>query len=296
MLRKWIKKTLVRPQKKYLRPTQNEAKPNLYSQYKDQAHVFIFSVCGRTSSTALQRILNSTDEILIWGESSGIFEKMVTHLNHLENAHQKYPKVGQKHHKLLVDAFNKKDHTSWYPKATKNLEALISQQYELLCKQLIPPMDHIDRFGFKEIGVYDEAFLPFLGKIFSQSSFIFLFRNPIEQWISVRESGYFSYSKELPLFLSFYEKFATKYLTYFKKHDHGLFVHNQILYSQTHVQQMIEKLELQGFDDKLISNIVHSFQNGELSDEEKEMILNSNAYQLFLVMQKLSNHFFNSDE
>jgi hypothetical protein len=48
-----------------LRP---DADPLSYEAIRDQKHVFVFGVWGRTSTTALQRIMNSTRGICIWGE------------------------------------------------------------------------------------------------------------------------------------------------------------------------------------------------------------------------------------
>ena len=268
----------------------------LYNKYKEQAHVFIFSVCGRASSTALQRILNSTQEIIIWGESSAIFERTFIHLEYLEKVHQKNAKIRDQHHKLLVEAIQKKEHTAWYPKAGKNLSLAINQQYEFLAHQLMPPTDHIHRFGFKEIAVYRKNLLPIPARVFPNCYYVFLFRHPFEQWVSVKESQYFPYSKELSLFLKFYKQFATNYLRYYQTHEHGIFVQNEILFSHIPLQHLMNELDLPHFDKHLIGNITHSFQKGQLSEEEKETILNSDAYQLFLTMQDISNRFFSHGE
>ena len=55
-----------------------------YESVKHERHVFIRAVCGRSSSTALQRLLNSTNEICIFGEPWGSVDGLVGAIDNLE--------------------------------------------------------------------------------------------------------------------------------------------------------------------------------------------------------------------
>ena len=62
---------------KYLKLLLQNEPLRFYRKVRHQKHVFIFSVMGRASSTAFQRILNSSGEICIFGETKGSMARLL---------------------------------------------------------------------------------------------------------------------------------------------------------------------------------------------------------------------------
>ena len=84
-------------------------------------HVFVYAVCGRSSSTALQRILNSSNEIFMFGEYHLTIEKLVDCYFHLaEIDHQKQRNELTR----LINCFEQNQHTAFYANATYDMSLL----------------------------------------------------------------------------------------------------------------------------------------------------------------------------
>ena len=99
---------------------QNES-ASFYEQTKNNQHIFIFSVLGRTSSTALQRILNSSNQICISGEPKGIVDGQLKLISKLEERQKKF--VSSSNERLKA-SFKANKHNLPYPHAL-NIESTV---------------------------------------------------------------------------------------------------------------------------------------------------------------------------
>ncbi len=248
----------------------------------ESENIFIYGVCGRSSSTALQRILNSSDEVFIFGEHHGLMENLV---NSYFCAEKDNKEGRAKDLEKLIDCFEKKKHTSFYAIATNDFQPLAHSIKQLIIETITPPLDY-SRTGFKEIGVVSQASLLNMEKMFPNSHFIFLFRNPIKQWGSVGFlKSFWDYAKNLDYFLAEYERIAEIYLTTpIKK---SFFFENNSLRDINKVQQITKILNLANFDADLIDKTISSTNKRKISWLENLKIKTSKAYKLYFKMKNL---------
>lgn len=140
-----------------------------YESVKNNEHVFIYSVCGRSSSTALQRILNSSNEVCIYGEPHLAVDKLLNALYYIEQMNDGkidgiYKPQIQKQSIELVKAFKEKKHYISYPNAISNWNYSISLILDSFVN-MFKPINQVDRFGFKEIRLENIITLNMLKKM-----------------------------------------------------------------------------------------------------------------------------------
>ncbi len=248
----------------------------------ESENIFIYGVCGRSSSTALQRILNSSDEVFIFGEHYGLIENLV---NSYFCAEKDNHEGRAKDLAKLIDCFEKKKHTSFYALAANDFQPLANNIKQLIVETITPPLDY-SRTGFKEISVLSEASLLNMEKMFPNSYFVFLFRNPVKQWGSVGFlKSFWDYSKSLDYFLLEYERIAQIYLTTpIKK---SFFVENNSLRDINKLQQITKRLNISTLDTDLVDRTISSTNKRKVSWLETIKIKSSKAYQLYFKMKNL---------
>ena len=261
----------------------------LYKDIKNEKHIFIYSVCGRTSSTAFQRILNSSNQVCIFGETENIVDDI---LELIENLSQKNWGFKDVDLSVLIKCFNKNKHDRFYPNAIRNVD-IITALLNNIFTEFFRPVIEVKRFGFKEINIKNIRTLNVLNKLFKNGKFIFTFRDPIKQWISVNQTGYFSYSKDVNLFLAEYKRMSDIYLN-FKDNNSFYFAENDILYDVMKVIKLFKVLDISKFDESLIGMEVITLYEQEKNNYLKESyyIKDSDAYRNYEEMSKLSNEFF----
>lgn len=244
-------------------------------------NVFIYGVCGRSSSTALQRILNSSDEIFIFGEHHQVIEKLVNcyfHFSEIDHERQ------AKEFKKLIDSFENKLHTSFYANATNNMLPIQAEIKEVILKLLQPPLPY-SRIGYKEISVVDSLSLRKIQRFFPNSYFIFLFRNPLKQWGSVGYlKSFWDYSKSLDAFLREYARVATIYLN--TPINYSFFLENTSIRDEDKMNQIIKMVEIEKFDSSLLGKTISTTNQYKVSRLEKARIMSSKAFRLYQEMQK----------
>ncbi len=244
-------------------------------------HIFVFGVWGRTSTTALQRILNSTGQVCIWGEPGNfilddllsLISKFTTKNRGTEAQHRK---------QALQRAFGAGDHSQNYAMAFPEMEPAIEALRQAFAR-LFPAVEGVERIGFKEIRVRDERTLHGLRALFPNARFVFLFRDPSTQWPSVKRM-HWPETQALDQFLTMYERMAGIYLEF-----GGLFLENSSLYDRAHVRALVDELKLPGFDERLIGDGVFAEKGkAPLIEGEMQKITASNAWQLYKRMQGIS--------
>lgn len=244
-------------------------------------NIFIYGVCGRSSSTALQRILNSSDEIFLFGEHHLAIEKLVDcyfHLSEIDHETNAQELV------KLLECFQSKRHTSFYANATNDMQFLKEEIRNIIIQLLQPPRGYT-KTGYKEIGTTSPTSLLRLQKFFPNSYFIFIFRDPLKQWGSVGFlKSFWDYSKTLNAFLKEYVRIANIYLKTSLKN--AFFVENTALRDEKKVRQILKVVELKNFDSSLSYKTISSTNRQKIILPTKVRVLSSKAFRMYQEMQK----------
>ena len=113
---------------------------NYYDKIKNNHHIFIYGVCGRCTSTALQRILNSSNEICIFGESWNINCLLLNTIQKLEERNNElWKEEKERDFDLLRKCFFNNKHDKFYANAYRNLDETINSlktTFSNLCKPI----------------------------------------------------------------------------------------------------------------------------------------------------------------
>jgi hypothetical protein len=265
-----------------------------YESVKNQQHVFLYSVAGRSSSTALQRIINSSNKVWLWGEPHGIIDDAISQINNMKKLRDTdFVKASLIH---MYNSYDTNKHIYFYPNAIGNIDTTIDLINSSISNILKPWAIRLKRFGFKDIGVKEIQTLEHLKEIFPKSFFIFCFRNPLEQWCSVSKLQHFwSYAKDLQAFLDEYSRISTIYMEFAKKNDVELFIENADLKNYAKIKKIIHRINIPKIDKTLINLTVSSMVNRHnLAEREKKVILSSKAYNNYLKMKDLSDLFYSN--
>ena len=258
---------------------------------KNEQHVFICAVSGRSSSTAFQRILNSSNEVWIWGEPHGILNQLLSLIGHtkeLANNNSVKKALAAMYHSYMDNK-----HLSFYANAIGNLQPTIELLISSISNFLMPWAPKVKRFGFKEIDLINTEMLIYLKEIYPRSYLIFCFRDPLLQWPSISKLELLV-SFSLDNFLQEYNSIATTYLKYAQKNSINAFVENTDLMDVNKVKKIIHYLKISKIDESLIGVTVHTIKPKKLSKKDTEKILQSTAYQRYLEMKNMSESFYKS--
>ncbi len=259
----------------------------LYSEFSNEKHIFIFSVLGRSASTAFQRILNSSNEICVFGESMGILENLFSSIFLMEQTHNQFAVHSNK---IMNAAFEKNKHNKPYPHSLNIQETMPLIRDAII--NLYLPVINVKRFGFKEIYFNNIDCIKKLQEFFPNSQVIFLFRNPISQYKSSISKDWFSYAKDVDTFIKKYCEFASNYLEYNNKYKNTIIIENTILYDREKLKKLFKTLKISNIDDSLINDNVFSFNPKDIDDDLKRRIKRSNAYHLYNTMVEKSKNYF----
>lgn len=168
--------------------------PSANNPPSDPFPIFLLG-SGRSGTTLLQKILNSADDVMIWGEHGGFLKKLArAYYAHTEN-----PKVKRKiflqnpgpndpnldHHRLRLTDF---DYCwmNWYGRreVAANFAGLIESFFH-------PPGMEKRHWGFKEIRYGGEdRVVEMLAELFPNARFVFIVRNPVDVIASQASLGW----------------------------------------------------------------------------------------------------------
>lgn len=143
--------------------------------------VFIFAASWRTGSTLLQRIINASEEVFVWGEP-GVLPEM----RGLFVCLRKY--LGQvKWQRDRVGAFDGAI-GKWIPVVSPDPEhvkgAFVAFFEELYARETV--FLGWPRWGFKEVRSDAVAHMLFLQELYPEARFLFLVRNPWDMYRSIK--------------------------------------------------------------------------------------------------------------
>jgi hypothetical protein len=156
--------------------------------------LFILS-SGRSGSTLLQRVLNSYEQVTIWGEHAGFLAPLAdSYFRLLENpGSREYLFPGTEHKPLisLADLEQRKDPRQWQAwinfVTPGDVTTFFRQHVESFLRHPVMGDDHV--WGFKEIryGGRDRV-IEFLHELFPDAVFVFLCRNALSTLASQRHT------------------------------------------------------------------------------------------------------------
>ena len=261
-----------------------------HSKTKNKKHIFAYCVGARSASTAIQRILNSSNQVWLWGEQHYLIDETVALINEMKRLKETgFVKISTRR---LNICFKKNKHDLFYPNAIGNLKSTTVIQNSSISNLLKPTNNKIDRFGFKDIRIINIQTIEYLRKLYKNSFFVFCFRNPLNQWPSVNKLKWWKYGKKINLFLNEIEHVSNIYLEFARKFKIKCFVEDEDLRDIKKVRKLTKYLGLKKIDETLINKTVNTAEAKKISARHKKIILHSQAYKNYLKMKKSSNQFF----
>jgi hypothetical protein len=259
--------------------------PLSYESLKEQRHIFVFGVWGRTSTTAFQRIMNSSRDICIWGEPGDFvidnFMDAYLQLNKRREEPLAHDRL-----RILPGSFERGDFSANSAMAVCDWTSstrLLEQAFVDLFLPAIP----IHRIGFKEIQVRSHRTLDGLRRMFPNCQFVFVFRDPRAQWPSVKSWTPWKESGSLELFMKRVEELGNLYLLY-----DGLFIEDRNLRSVSHLDCITQHLGLSSYDPTLINDNVFAAENKPALSAEEEHLIQKRLGDLYSRLQSRSSAFF----
>lgn len=151
--------------------------------------VFIFSAGPRSGSTLLQRLIISSDEVMVWGESSGALSHILESFKQF-NVALRPGKAGGANGAIHYQRFLESDDKSKQWVASINPpQSHILKTYGLMFENLyaVPAkLMHYRRCGIKEVRC-TKSTMQILRLIFPHAKCILLVRNPLESLRSIKQ-------------------------------------------------------------------------------------------------------------
>lgn len=148
--------------------------------------VFVLGAGWRTGSTLVQRVLNSAEGVLIWGEpfsESNLVPRLASSLAFLDPEHGHF----DGDHAVLGPDQDLPDEDDWTALMSPPLGQLV-RGYRALVEETfrVPAEQHgCDRWGVKEV-VWDGDCIRLLRLLYPQARLVLLVRDPRTQWRSYR--------------------------------------------------------------------------------------------------------------
>jgi hypothetical protein len=145
--------------------------------------VFIFAAGWRSGSTLLQRMLTSVEDIMIWGEAYSRSRITDTLLSQFCSITMDYPPEYYGAH-----AFDRELDDQWIANIYPSFDHLIRAHRAFFTDLFAIPAQAMGRprWGFKEVRLMSEHAL-YLKFLYPSSRFLFLYRNPIDAYLSFRD-------------------------------------------------------------------------------------------------------------
>ncbi len=216
--------------------------------YQVSGPIFIFSSSWRSGSTLLQRLINASNEVLIWGEPGGA-------LDAFQDAHVRLQQ-------MLGEGGTKYKHGFGGNGASqfarfKSGEGGIHDKW-IACMN--PPLVHIEqqlkglldgiyrgpaealgysRWGLKEVRSGIET-AEFLRKLYPEAKFVFLVRNPFDSILSIKKRKWLdavNYRDPLYYFANHWRKLSGEY----RKAGFGLLIRFEDLVSDRNTTEKLGK-------------------------------------------------------
>lgn len=179
----------------------NQRWPNVKSSCPSKP-IFIFSAGWRSGSTFLQRLLMSSNDVIIWGEPYG-HSALIDHLSKpLKAITIEYPENRWFIDQMINDQMSISNFADkWIANLYPEINYLIQSHIAFFINLFEIPANHrgIKRWGLKEVRLsIDHAF--YLNWLFPNAKFIFLYRNPYDAYASYRGFNWYNKWPDQPIF------------------------------------------------------------------------------------------------
>ncbi|MGI9213601.1 MAG: glycosyltransferase 61 family protein, partial [Methylococcaceae bacterium] len=157
--------------------------------------VFIFAACWRTGSTLVQRLLNTSEQLMIWGEPG--------YLDLMRRVYEMMTRQTASQEKIWESLLSTGLSDQWVPNLAPKrectqeaLNVFFNHLYYSSAAELKPSCR---AWGMKEVraGAMDNTL--FIHQIIPDARFIFLFRDPVDCFESVIASNFYRHFED-PLF------------------------------------------------------------------------------------------------
>lgn len=146
--------------------------------------IFVLGGGWRTGSTFVQRLLNQTGDVLVWGEpysEGAIVQRMAESLTFLD------PHGGRFKGSVLLDDDALPSSEVWTANLTPPVHHLVAAQRAMLDRLFAVPAERhgCSRWGVKEV-VWGRDVIDLLALLYPDARFLLLVRDPLAQWRSYR--------------------------------------------------------------------------------------------------------------
>jgi hypothetical protein len=176
-------------------PSLRQAINTIQSRWKfdnndlNECPIFIFSAGWRSGSTLLQRMISSSNEVLIWGEPYSNSDYIRKLANSLKIFRKNIPPTN-----FLVDSFIDENFNlkvdNWVACLYPNPKDLWDAHRAFFKRLFEKPAKNLGykNWGIKEVRL-DIEYAYYLQWLFPNAKFVFLYRNPYEAYRSYRTFG-----------------------------------------------------------------------------------------------------------
>jgi len=218
--------------------------------------IFIFAASWRTGSTLLQRVLNASENVFVYGEPGFIsnarmlFERNEDYLQKVSwnRENNKTDKQGQ-----WIPIFNP---------PVENLYKAFQCYFTSLYNLSSIGIEENKKWGFKEVrdNAYEDS--KFLKKIFPKAKFLFLIRNPFDMYISLKgqDAIFNNFKDDKPLYpVEVWNRNVSFFLDHTKINEvGGLVIKYEDLVdnktSQETLDNIVEYLDIE-YNEKMLSEL-----------------------------------------
>tara|TARA_B100000609_G_C17176819_1_gene414804 strand:- start:78 stop:665 length:588 start_codon:yes stop_codon:yes gene_type:complete len=189
---------------------------------------------------------------------------------------------------MFKESFNHKLHFFPYMNAMGHLEKFKEGLINSLCENLKPTRDDIKRVGFKDIRLKSINTLMGLLEIFPNSKFIFMFRNPLMQWTSVRVHRYWDYSSHPKKFLKEYVHISDILIDFSRLEKNVFFLEDIEIDMSSKMDNLLNFAEINGIDHEVIEQKYSVKGLNRTIDKNTESLIKSHkAYRNYLEMKSI---------
>ncbi|MEP6389975.1 MAG: sulfotransferase [Halioglobus sp.] len=242
---------------------------------ENNSPVFVFSSSWRTGSTLLQRLLNTTEELLVWGEPQFLMP-----VRRMFNAANRNFSESQW---MRDQAKEEKIHELWAPTICPDTKYVVPAFRNFFDSLYGEPSfaQGYTRWGFKEVRDHALENAIMLRGFYPDAKIVFHYRHPFAAYASLKETDFFHFFEENPfrpvhIWARNYASFKTDDA---KLLDPFLISHEEIVKAipgENHeVQQLFDYVGIEmtaTCDDVLGKKLGGSADDSRLSDDEKSRI------------------------
>ena len=240
--------------------------------YNNSQPIFIFSAGWRSGSTLLQRLLMSSQQILVWGEPYGHTGLIDSLLQPLKGITSSYPPSKYFANHYLDHNDSDKIHSVlshyWVANLYPDPYYLVESHISFLTNLFEKPAREK---GFKQWGIkavrLDIDCAIYLNWLFPQAKFLFLYRNPYHTYTSYRGSYWYNIWPTDPVYTPkrFGQHWKTLVEGYMNKHQkvNSLLIKYEDLCDGNFDISILEKFLGLTFDKSIMKSQIRGYRSGK---------------------------------